>query len=216
MSNITPPYKLFYNSYSYTPMRGKRGIIVSRYRNFLGGKNMANLTQDEIWAFIPDFPLYSISTHGRVLNNRTSRILSTSTTSFGHVKVKLRPPQGVARTMSVPLLVAKAFLEPPDPRCDNVILLDGNLQNVHVDNLGLRPRWFAWKYTRQLHVEHHQPYHTMPIYCEDTDRWYSSTIECGMEHGLLFRDIFNSAWDPHHHRIYPFGWRFYRPDLERV
>lgn len=169
-------------------------------------------SQGEKWAVIPEFPLYSISTHGRVQNNRTRRTLATSTTSFGHVKVKLRPPHGDPRTMSVPLLVAQAFIEPPDPLCDNVILLDGNLQNVHVDNLGLRPRWFAWKYARQLRTEYHKPYHTMSIYCEDTNRIYPSTIACGMEHGLLFRDIWNAAWHISHFRIYPFMWRFYLVD----
>ena len=163
---------------------------------------------DEEWAVIPEFPLYSISTHGRVANNGTGRILSTNPNNFGHIQVKLYPAQGSARNRSVALLVAQAFIEPPDPLCDNVILLDGNLQNVHVDNLALRPRWFAWKYARQLHVEHHKPYHAMPIYCEDTDRTYPSTIACGMEHGLLFREIWNAAWRGGYPGVYPFRWRF--------
>jgi hypothetical protein len=110
--------------------------------------------------------------------------------------------------MSVALLVAEAFVEPPDELCDNVILLDGDLQNVAASNLALRPRWFAWKYARQLRTDN-SSFHLISIYSVSLDRYYPSIFDCGTEHGLLFSDILRSGNVGT--GVYPYGWRFEFP-----
>lgn len=158
----------------------------------------------ESWRFIPDFPAYSISTTGRVRNDRTGRLVATSVSNFGHVKISLLGVDG-RRTMSVALLVAQAFVAPPDELCDNVILKDGNLQNVDYRNLELRPRWFAWKYARQVRCPPLSRY-LIPVYNFTIGQRYPSIVACGMEHGLLFLDIWRSANIGV--RVYPYKWQF--------
>lgn len=168
---------------------------------------------NEVWQQIPDFPAYSVSTWGRVCNNETDRIMSVSRTNFGHMKITLYDVTDSRRTMSVALLVAEAFVEPPDELSDNVILLDGDLQNVVASNLALRPRWFAWKYTRQLRINN-PSFHLIPIYNVSLGRFYPNIFDCGTEHGLLFSDILRSANAAT--GVYPYGWQFEFPENMRV
>lgn len=160
---------------------------------------------EEVWKKIPEFPIYSVSNLGRVWNDRYGRELQTNPNNFGHMRVTLREG-GIAHTVSVALLVAEAFVEPPDELSDHVILLDGDLRNVSAYNLAFRPRWFAWKYARQLRTEPY-PQYRLQIYNITLDRWYPSVIDCGMDHGLLFADIWRSA-NRRNGGVYPYGWEF--------
>ena len=168
---------------------------------------------NEVWRQIRGFPAYSVSSLGRLCYNKTGRIMATSKTSFGHVKISINDVQRRRRTMSVALLVAKEFVEPPDELSDNVVLLDGDLQNVAADNLALRPRWFAWKYTRQLRIDN-PSFRLIPIYNVYLERYYPSIFDCGTEHGLLFSDILRSANVGT--GVYPYGWKFEFPENVRV
>ncbi len=107
--------------------------------------------EQEVWQTIPDFPSYLISNLGRVYNTKHDMIMRTSFTNFGHVKITLKIDKLSERfTRSVAQMVAEAFLEPPNWKCDQVIILDGDFSNVAASNLAWRPRWYTWKYTRQL------------------------------------------------------------------
>jgi len=176
-----------------------------------GGNKMMH----EVWKRAPGFPAYSVSSAGRLRYNKTGRIMSTSRTTWGHVKISINDEEGRRRTVSVAPLVAHAFLEPLDELSNSVILLDGDLQNLDVRNLALRPRWFAWKYARQLRTDNSNfHFHRIPIYNVTLDRYYPSIFDCGKEHGLLFSDILRSAnvGTP----VYPYGWRFEHPENTRV
>ncbi len=159
---------------------------------------------EELWKTIPEFDNYQISNMGRVYNTKHDHFMRTSFTNFGHVKITLRAEwTGRRFTRSVALLVADAFVEPKSIICDQLILLDGDLTNVQATNLAWRPRWFAWKYTRQLRVPQPTHYHNLALCNIVTGAEYESIIEAGMVEGLLFGDIWRSTYQgiP----IYPHG-----------
>lgn len=150
-----------------------------------------------IWAEIPEFPDYMVSDTGLIWNSRRETLMSLSRTPFGHVKVSLVNAQG-RQTRSVALLVAEAFIQPPDLLCDQVIVLDGDLGHVEAKNLAWRPRWFAWKYARQLRIE--QPRHLQNLEVRNvvTGDLYSNIVSAGMTEGLLFYEVWRSTYTGKH------------------
>lgn len=142
-----------------------------------------------LWAPIREFPDYSVSNYGDVVNEVTGRVLSQSTTTQGAYKVNIihdRRPH----CRSVKVLVAEAFVEGQDETFDTPIHLDGNQYNCRSENLMWRPRWFAWKYTRQF--VHLQPYVSVgPILELESQVTYMTIYDAGTINGLLFQDI----WD---------------------
>lgn len=149
---------------------------------------------EERWRTIADFPDYEISTHGHIYNMRRRQEMQTSTTTFGHRKITLRDYKGNRHTRSVAMLVAKAFIEPPNLLCDNVLLLDGNPENVRADNLVWRPRWFVWKYSNQFKGMIPTHYLNLSVRNIITDQEYKNTYEAAMAEGLLFIDIWKSTY----------------------
>jgi hypothetical protein len=151
-------------------------------------------TIEEVWKEIPEFPNYMISSFGRVYNRRRDKIMNTSLTNHGHTKITLKSEYGGDRhTRSVALLVGEAFVHKPNPLCDQLILLDGDLSNAIADNMAWRPRWFAWKYRRQLLTEQPRHFHNLTVINKTAGIQYESIIECGMREGLLFEDIWTSC-----------------------
>ncbi len=150
---------------------------------------------EEVWQTIPEFQNYQISNLGRVYNIKKDIIMRTSLTNFGHVKLTLKSDWSEERfTRSVAQLVAEAFVEPPNLMCDHIIILDGNFSNVAATNLAWRPRWYAWKYSRQFRL--HKPifYRNLTIHNLVTGSYYESVMEAGMTEGLLFEDIWRSTY----------------------
>lgn len=96
--------------------------------------------------------------------------------------------------------------------CDQLIILDGNLSNVIFTNLAWRPRWFAWKYTRQLRVPQPLHYHNLAVCNLTTEFRYTSIVVAGIEDGLLFSDIWRSTYT--RTPVYPQGYIF--EIIERV
>jgi hypothetical protein len=108
----------------------------------------------EVWRRIPEFPNYSVSDEGRILNEDTGRIMVQRINNHGNVHVGLTK-QLVQYRRSVALLVAEAYL----PRLphnresfDTPIHLDGDKLNNCVANLMWRPYWFAYKYAKQFNA----------------------------------------------------------------
>lgn len=162
---------------------------------------------EEIWRPIKDFPTYQISNFGRIFNTRLCQIMRTSKTTFGHVKITLKSENSQERfTRSVAVMVAEAFVESPHWLCDQVIILDGNLNNLCFNNLAWRPRWFAWKYTRQLRVKQPNHYCNLVVYNISTNYYYNNIIEAGMMEGLLFDDIWRSTYTAA--PLFPYGYIF--------
>jgi hypothetical protein len=106
-------------------------------------------TESHEWRIIPGFPDYEVSDHGLIGKISTGRLMSTSQTQFGHIKVSLINDTG-RHSVSVARLVASAHVPAPRPRCDAVILLNGDLSDVRASNLAWRPYWFSYRYRRQL------------------------------------------------------------------
>lgn len=153
------------------------------------------MDEPERWRIIVGFSSYSVSNYGRIKNNDRDRLMSASVTNFGHAKISLWSERtGRRHTRSVALLVAEAFCKKPDRLSDSVVMLDGFLENVFASNLVWRPRWFAWKYVRQLHTPIHRYYENLPLINITEDVEYRSIVECGMTEGLLFDDIWRSTY----------------------
>lgn len=143
-----------------------------------------------MWAPIQDFPNYSVSNYGDVVNETTGRVLRQSTTLQGALKVKLFY-EGGEITKSVKVLVAEAFIESPNELFNTPIHLDGNQRNCRADNIVWRPRWFAWKYTRQFVI--------LPVYINrgpvlelDTQVQYFTVYDAATLNGLLFNGVWES------------------------
>lgn len=151
------------------------------------------MNDEQIWAEIPEFPNYEVSNYGLIFNLKTKETMSVSATNHGHLKVSLVNETG-RHTRSVALLVASAFVAVPNPLCDQVILLDGDLRNVAADNLAWRPNWFSWRYTRQLREQGPRYYYTLPVLNVRTNVLYDSIYHAGIEDGLLFDDIWRSTY----------------------
>lgn len=155
------------------------------------------------WRTIPEFPRYEVSDRGEIYNTYYRQMMRTSLSTHGHVKINLTDDRGQRHTRSVALLVANAFVRPPNHLCDYLILLDGNLERVEAVNLAWRPRWFAWRYTHQLKVR--QPVHYRNLMVRDMvhNFTYNSIVEAGIEEGLLFDDIWRSTYTDE--EVFPTG-----------
>lgn len=138
---------------------------------------------DEKWRQIKDFDRYKVSTHGRIRNEHSGRIMELSQNQFGVVQVGM-VKDGVQHHRSVPLLVAKAFIRRDYPAFDTPINLDGDRWNNHVENLLWRPRWFAvkynWQFTRPSGHRIHRPLKDMK-----TGEITNNSFDCAITYGLL-------------------------------
>jgi hypothetical protein len=155
----------------------------------------------ENWQPIEDFPGYSVSDQGRVINDYVGNVLTIRRNQNGVCYVGLSRKR-VQHNKSLPLLVANAFLERPevpfgDP-FDGVIHLDGDQTNNTVENLCWRPKWFVRTYYNQF--EDPKDGLGWPVYDSVTetqykDAWAAATA-CGILFNHLVESIFNGqpAW----------------------
>jgi hypothetical protein len=159
------------------------------------------------WVEIAEFPGYSVSDTGQVRNDDTRRLLSKLSNQGGVVHVGM-VRDGVLCKRSLPLLVANAFLEKPDPKrfsgFDTPVNLDGNRFNTHVGNLMWRPRWFAIKYFRQFQQEISSI--CDPVENIDTGVAFSSSWEAATTLGVLDREIALSVMSKNY--VWPIFQRF--------
>lgn len=147
---------------------------------------------EELWAPIPNFPLYQVSSLGWVVNINSGRFLSQSMNKTGVVKVGLVNTIGVQVSKSVKLLVADAFVPGKTEEFNTAIHLDGFTEHNEANNLRWRPRWFAWKYGVQF--SRPQVYFSEgPLYDGGTSERYNDIYEAGVRNGLLFHDIWLSV-----------------------
>lgn len=141
----------------------------------------------EEWRKIKGFSRYSVSSHGRVRNDMTDRIMVQTSNQFGVVFVGLMR-DGVQMHRSVPLLVATAFLHRPFGAMDTPINLDGDRRNNNLENLVWRPRWFAVMYNQQVR-EPYRHHITSPIRDIATKAVYPDSYTCALTFGLLEKDL---------------------------
>lgn len=158
---------------------------------------------EEQWRTIPEFPKYEISSKGEIYNSHRRIFMRTSSNNFRDIKITLTDYDGSRHTRSVALLVAQAFVNQPNYLCDCLVRLDGDMANVDARNLAWRPRWFAWKYSRQLRVPQPTRYHNLPVFNITEGIEYESVVEAGMIEGLLFENIWVSTYRGS--ETYPYG-----------
>lgn len=145
---------------------------------------------EEKWNIIEEFPSYKVSNYGDILNTSTGKLMKQSVNTSGVLKVGL-VMGGKQYARSVKILVADAFVFGRSDIFDTPIHLDGNPHNNRADNLAWRPRWFAWKYTRQFAETYN--HHRGPVRDVSTDIWYNTVIEAATANGILVKDIIRSV-----------------------
>lgn len=146
----------------------------------------------EEWVVVDEFQNYIVSTYGRVINSTTGRLVKPNYTTQGALKIALAK-DGQRYTRSLKVLVATAFVNGESATFDTPIQLDGNQDNVRADNLMWRPRWFAWKYTRQF--TDCDKYRDDNLYLHlRSGVFYKSMYEVGVTYGVLFKDVQRHIW----------------------
>lgn len=146
---------------------------------------------DEFWAPILDFPDYSISSLGRVRNDRRDKIMHPSMTKQGALKVGL-VKGGKQYGRSVKVLVAETFVDGATVQFNTPMILDYDQTNCQADNIVWRPRWFAWKYARQ-HEDLDKYVGRGPLVDRKTGVFYNDIVEAATANGLLFYELHMSV-----------------------
>jgi hypothetical protein len=143
-----------------------------------------------VWEEVAEFPSYQVSNYGEFANIRTDREVQPSMNQLGHAKITLNH-RGRQYTRSVALLVARAFVDSPQPHFDTPIHLDGDLMNCCAWNLMWRPRWFAIRYHKQFRLD---TFHTDMGRRMDVESGivYDSLKETCMANGLYYYDVIKS------------------------
>lgn len=141
----------------------------------------------EIWREIPDFPGYSISNMGRVLNDDTKRIMTLSRNQSGILYVGL--VQGRTQyKRSVAVLVAELFLPTyGSDAFDTPIHLNGDRTDCRAENLMWRPRDFAIRFHKQFRTDHILVKRT--IEDEKTGERFRNSMAVAQRFGLIQYDI---------------------------
>lgn len=107
----------------------------------------------ELWKEVYDFPLYEISSFGRVRNRSSGHILKPAINQSGVYIVGLRA-MGKTYMRGLAKLVANAFLEDVEEYLgvsafDHVLHLDHDRSNCRASNLLYRPRWWVIKWEQE-------------------------------------------------------------------
>ena len=150
----------------------------------------------EEWKPIEWFDGYSVSSMGRVRNDKTGRILETNLNQYDTLFVGLMR-DGTQHHRGVAKMVAQAFIPLPYSTFDTPINLNGDRTDCRVENLAWRPRWFAIKYNQQFRDRYEFGFPNR-VRNEKTGEVFENSWECAIKNGLLERDlvlsIFNSTY----------------------
>lgn len=158
------------------------------------------------WRPIREFRNYSVSSEGFVRNDESGQRMALAVNQHGVVNVGLTKNR-VQYRRAVALLVAAAFIKNDMGDAFNCpINLDGDRFNNRVDNLALRPRWFATKYFQQIEEAHFvDPY---PIEELNSQKQYKDPWDAALKNGLLQVDVLLSISNGDD--VWPTGQRFKR------
>lgn len=162
---------------------------------------------------IIEFPMYSVSASGVIVNMKSGRNVSTSLTKQGHVKVSLfDSQQGKQFTRSLSSIVAKTYVHGHNDIFNTPQHLNGRLEDCSAENLVWRPRWYAYNYHRQW--THDYP-HTFgrwgdlgPLLELTTDTMYQTLFEAIVNTGVLVLDLVRTLHLPEHPPVRPLTYRF--------
>lgn len=164
----------------------------------------------EMWEPIEEFPNYSVSNLGNIINITTERIVLPSLTKQGALKVALVNSEG-RKTRSVKVLVANAFVDGKNEIFNTPIHLDMNQLNVRSDNLVWRPRWFSWVYTyqdREPVEDRENRYGKGPIIDLDSGEIYNDVYHVSRVNGLIWWHVYVAVHGNDRRGVFPTGQRF--------
>ena len=147
----------------------------------------------EEWKPIRVFKGYSVSSEGRIRNDKTERILELNVNQNGVQFVGL-VRNGTQYHRSVPKLVAQAFIPRTYPQFDTPINLNGDREDNRAENLAWRPRWFAIKYVQQFQQRYDYGFPNR-VRNTKTGEISENSWECAIRHGLLERDLVMSIFN---------------------
>lgn len=113
---------------------------------------------EESFRSIKDFPTYMISNHGRVINNKTNRVLKSCIGKYGYSQISLnKNNKGYSQYLH--RLVAEAFIPNPENKPE-VNHKDGNKLNNNDWNLEWSTRkdnikhfWKEYSHKRQKRIK---------------------------------------------------------------
>lgn len=156
----------------------------------------------DFWRVIDAFPDYEINPSGDVRHRRRMDLKGTRHNQGGDLIIDLSR-DAKKHTRKVSLLVAKAYLESPNPEIFNsVIHKDGDKSNCEVGNLEWRPRWFVIEYNQMFK---HRPYN-VSVEIEQTGEIFGTLREACVKYGLIEKRVYSSLSDgsrsfPHEFRM---------------
>ena len=153
---------------------------------------------------IEGFENYEVNRYGEVVNTDSGRIMKWSPTMDGDMTVGM-VKDGHQYRRSVKGLVANAFVLGRSELFNTPVLLDGNKNNVCVENLVWRPRWFAWHYTHQF-TKPQAWYYSGPIVELISLKEYESYFHAAVSNGILCVDIRKSIYNDL--TVFPTGQQF--------
>lgn len=163
----------------------------------------------EKWVELKGYDGYLISTEGRVMREWSERIKEPSVNQQGVCVVNLVvDKRQYLRSLAV--LVANTFLynlETPK-HFNTPIHLNGDRMDCRVDNLMLRPRWFAIKYHQQFSEweRENRPGFTCPVLLVETEEVFPTSWDAAIKYGLIDRDIWISSINATY--VFPQGFHF--------
>lgn len=148
-----------------------------------------------MWAEVPEFPDYLVSSRGLIVNDRTGRVMQLSRNQHGVYHVGMMKG-GKQHKRAIAPIVALAFLgRHHDPRFTTPMHLNGNQEHNFVENLVWRPRPFVHSYYAQLRDSYRNRI-TRPIMCNDTREIFADSLQAAMRYGLLERAVVLSVLNP--------------------
>lgn len=168
------------------------------------------MSSQEDWETIEEFPRYSISSQGRVMNVETQRILKLSRSSGGTPLVGLKNYGEQQRPRLVATLVADAFLQDQKSEVYNTpINLNGDRLDCRVSNLMWRPRFYAIKYHRQFSTPGwNRPNTSVPIMETTTKTIFQHTHAAGIYYGFCESEFLLSVTNKEHILGYPYLFQY--------
>jgi hypothetical protein len=90
---------------------------------------------------IEGFSRYTITPEGLVVNIQRARQVKPHMNSTGRLTIGLISDQNEQRTLGLARLIGKHFYGLPDDQYYDAVHKDGDLMNVHPDNLVFEARW---------------------------------------------------------------------------
>jgi hypothetical protein len=135
--------------------------------------------------------------------------MTLSPTQNGELTVGL-VREGQQHRYSVKCLVAREFVEGESDIFNTPVLLDGDKNNLYYENIVWRPRWFAWKYSRQF--TNPEPWYKFGPILELDGDIYESYIVASIQNGILCEGIRESIYTYYRKPVFPTNQRFMYPE----